>query len=327
MSMNISRIDRYFVFLSIGVTLLAFGCGKPDQSPSPNSATKKLKVVVTTGMIADLVRQIGGELITVEQLMISGVDPHLYRPNVDDVKAIRSADIVFYNGLHLEGRMGDILGKNPKGKTFIAVAETLPAESVLGDPDHDTVDPHVWMDVNLWTTASESIEQSLTDRLPTNKAELAERAQQLRSRLKKLDEQGLELMQSIPPEKRVLVTSHDAFRYFGKRYGLRVEGIVGISTVSEADGGRIPALVNLLHENKIPTAFIESSVPAKQVQSLVEGAASKGTNVLIGGPLYSDAMGPDGSGAETYEGMMLHNFRLIAKSLGGEQGAEPARKE
>ena len=294
---------------------LHVGCQNPKTPPT---SSQRLKVVATTGMVADLVRQIGGENIEVEQLLSSGVDPHLYKANTDDVRAIRSADMVFYNGFKLEGRMGDLLGKHTDGiKKHIAIAESIPNESALGDPQHDTVDPHVWMDVALWASTTRIIERELKLRLPEHAATFAEQADQLRTRLASLDALGQAWIDSIPREQRILITSHDAFRYFGKRYGLQVEGIQGVSTSSEAGLRRINELVDLLVQKKVPSAFVESSVPEKSVRSLIEGAGQKGATVSIGGELYSDAMGPEGSDADNYEGMMMHNFKTIVTALGG----------
>ena len=303
--------------LLICICCFAFlGCQDPAEMPA---ASKTLKVVATTGMVADLVRQIGGDQVQVEQLMSSGVDPHLYRPNTNDVKAIRAADVVFYNGFKLEGRMGDLLGIKTTGtKKHIALVDALPADAALGDPEHETADPHVWMDVQLWSSTTHLIEQELKSRIPAHAEQFSQRATDLRDRLQKLDSLGKRWIESIPPDQRILITSHDAFRYFGKRYGLQVEGIQGVSTSSEAGLRRITQLVDLLVEKKVPAAFVESSVPEKSIRSIIEGAEKKGAIVAIGGELYSDAMGPTGSGAATYEGMMRHNFRTIVKALGGD---------
>lgn len=302
--------------LAVFILLIAvFGC---QNSKSQPVASTRLKVVATTGMVADLVRQIGGEHIEVEQLLTSGVDPHLYKANTDDVRSIRSADLVFFNGFKLEGRMGDLLGKKSSdNKKHIAVAESIPTESALGDPQHDTVDPHVWMDVMLWASTTQIIETVLKSRIPEHGESFAQRAADLRKRLIKLDSIGQAWIETIPRNQRILITSHDAFRYFGKRYGLQVEGIQGVSTSSEAGLRRISELVDLLVAKKVPAAFVESSVPEKSVKSLLEGAKQKGATVTIGGELYSDAMGPNGSGADNYEGMMTHNFKTIVTALGG----------
>ena len=214
--------------------------------------------------------------------------------------------------------MGDLLGMKTKPpKKHIAIAESIPVEATLGDPEHATADPHVWMDVSLWSLTTHIIEEEFAERLPAHKALFKERAAKLRDRLQKLDVLGKSWIQSIPESQRILVTSHDAFRYFGKRYGLQVEGVQGTSTSSETGLRHIRELVDLLVEKRVPAAFIESSVHKKSVLSLIEGAAQRGAQVVIGGTLYSDAMGPKESGAETYEGMMRHNFKMITEALGG----------
>jgi len=325
MEMNLNRnksaLASYLILFELLVCLVVnSGCRTSDDKPGATSQAKsgKLIVVATTGMVADMVRQIGGEFVQVEQLMKSGVDPHLYRPNTDDVKAIRSADIVFYNGFKLEGKMGDLLSLKTTGsKKHIALADAIPKEAALGDPEHETADPHVWMDVQLWSSTTQRIEAELKERIPTQAELFTRRALELRDRLQKLDELGKRWFGTIPEEHRILITSHDAFRYFGRQYGLQVEGILGISTASDAGQKRISQLVDMLVEKKVPAAFVESSVPEKLVRSIIEGAEAKGWKVAIGGELYSDAMGPSSSGADTYEGMMTHNFRTITNALGG----------
>lgn len=294
------------------------GCSDSKQKTANTSSSGKPKVVATTGMIADLVKQIGGEQIELTQLINAGVDPHLYRPTRDDVSQIRSADIVFYNGLKLEGRMSDLLGKQSSpNQQVIAVGDTIPEKDVLGDLEHETADPHVWMDVSLWSLTTQRIEKELSTRLPDHADEFKKRATEIQTKLASLDAQGKAWIETIPESKRVLITSHDAFRYFGRRYGLRVEGIQGISTASEAGLKRINELVDLIVENKVPAAFVESSVPQNAIKALIEAATSRGSPVSIGGELYSDAMGPTGSGADSYEGMLRHNFKTVTKALGG----------
>jgi len=306
-------------FLSGLLCIALLGCQGANGKPA---SSKKLKVVATTGMVADMVRQIGGEHVDVEQLMKSGVDPHLYKPNTDDVIAIKRADLVFFNGFKLEGKMSDLLDLNkndPKtaGKTHIALVDAIPKEAAIGDPEHETADPHVWMDVMLWSSTTYSVEGVLKRLIPEHADVFTERANQLRDRLQQLDSLGKRWIESIPAEHRILITSHDAFKYFGRRYGLQVEGIQGVSTSSEAGLNKIEKLVALLVDKKVPAAFVESSVPRKSILSIIEGAAAKGVKVSEGGELYSDAMGAKGSGADSYEGMMKHNLKTITKALGG----------
>lgn len=277
-----------------------------------------IAAVATTGMIADLVRQIGGSLVRVEQLIQAGVDPHLYKPIRDDVVAILASDVVFFNGLKLEGRMADLLSGNvAENRRHVALSDAMDKREWLGEPGLDAIDPHIWMDVSVWSRATTLVESQLIALRPDRAQEFAERADLLRARLDQLDRRGRAAMDSIPPSQRVLISSHDAFQYFGRRYGLQVEGVQGISTASEAGLSRIPELIALIQERRIPAVFKESSVAGRMIDAILEGAAARGIRLSVGPELYSDALGETGSGAETYEGMMIHNFRSVAESLGG----------
>ncbi len=317
-----------FALVSIGFLQCNSSTTGPSSPANSGRNSKKPLVVVTTGMIADLVRQIGGDTIEVRQLLGSGIDPHLYRPSRDDAKEIMLADLVFYNGLKLEGRMGDLLSQQPVApKLHVAVSDALPRDVILGDPAHEAADPHIWMDVSMWAMATKEIEGALAKIVPDKKNEFESRGMALRLKLADLDALGMQWLSTIPESKRILITSHDAFHYFGNRYGLRVEGVQGVSTSSEAGLKRIRELVDLLHEKGLPAAFVESSVPGDSIEAIIKGAEEKGTVVKIGGELYSDAMGPPDSGADTYEGMMRHNFKTITEALGGvaaEPRADPA---
>jgi manganese/zinc/iron transport system substrate-binding protein len=282
------------------------------------SSDGKIRAVATTGMIADMVRQIGGDWVIVEQLIQSGVDPHLYKPIRDDVVAIMASSVVFYNGLKLEGRMADLLSGNvAEGRVHIAMSDALDADMLLGEPGHDAIDPHIWMDVSMWKRATQLIQAELVRRLPQHAEIMTQRAEELRARLSELDRRGLTAMATIPESQRVLISSHDAFQYFGRRYGLRVEGVQGISTASEAGLSRIPELIQMIGERKVPAVFKESSVAGRMIDAIIEGAAARGIHLQVGPELYSDALGATGSGADTYEGMMAHNFQSVAESLGG----------
>ncbi|MBU6172999.1 MAG: zinc ABC transporter substrate-binding protein [Planctomycetes bacterium] len=281
------------------------------------STTDKIRAVATTGMIADLVRTIGGERVIVEQLIGSGIDPHLYRPSTDDVRSIVRADIVFFNGLKLEGRMGDVLlSKNP-ANLRVPVCEGLSKLLKGEDAAGDATDPHCWMDIQLWQQVSKVIEASLIQLRPLDTQQFQTNGRELRNRMRDLDHWAEKSLLSVPETQRVIVSSHDAFQYLGRRYGIRVEGIQGISTTSEAGLKRIESLVDLLIEKRIPAVFVESSVPEKGVQSLIDGASNRGWNVALGGTLYTDSMGPEGTNESTYLGMMKHNFSVIVAALGG----------
>lgn len=286
---------------------------------------RRLKVVATTGMIADLVRQIGAEHVRVEQLIRNGIDPHLYRPVTDDVRSIAGADIVFYNGLNLEGRMISVLGASQLRSQRIPVCERLNLSSKTGSAAEDShaisdghyADPHCWMDVSLWIAVSQIIEDVLATTDHEHAAAFRENGELLRKRLAALDEQGRRWIETIPELQRILISTHDAFRYFGERYGIEVQGVHGISTASEAGLHRVEELVRLIVARKVPAVFVESSVSDKSIRSLMEGAQRHGFDVQLGGELFTDSTGPEGEETGTYEGMMRHNFRTITNALGG----------
>lgn len=318
-----SRLTILFQ-LFLGLVLLT-SC---RSDPVDSQETARLRVVATTGMIADLVRKIGGEEIQVEQLIRSGIDPHLYRPVTDDVRSIAGADLVFYNGLNLEGRMISILSSSQLRSKRIAVCEkiVLPKHSKSESFDNSSsvsedlhdVDPHCWMDVSLWMEVSRVIEEELIQSDQANAETYRANGNELRERLKQLDEVGMAWIRTIPESKRILVSTHDAFRYFGERYGIRVEGIHGISTASEAGLKRVEELVSLIVDRQIPAVFAESSTSDKSVRSLMEGAAMQKASVKLGGELFTDSTGPESEETSTYEGMMRHNFRTITQALGGQ---------
>lgn len=287
-----------------------------DNPPEDALADDALDVVATTGMIADLVRSVGGDAIRLTQLIPAGVDPHLYKPIRDDIVAIVQAKIVFYNGLKLEGRMADVLGGKVKShRAHIALSDALTTEELIGEPNSDQFDPHIWMDVSLWSKTVRLIENALVTRLPNYRARFALAAQELREQLAQLDRYGRDSIERIPQKQRVLISSHDAFQYFGRRYGLRVEGVQGISTASEAGLQRIPQLIEIVAENSVPAVFKESSVAGKMIDAVIEGAASRGVQLHVGEELYSDALGPSGSTADNYIGMMKHNFDSVSQAL------------
>ncbi|MEP4076556.1 metal ABC transporter solute-binding protein, Zn/Mn family [Haloferula sp.] len=277
------------------------------------------QTVATVGMIADVVRQIAGDKTEVEGLIGEGVDPHLYKPTGSDVKKLQSADIVFYNGLMLEGKMGDVLVRvATSGKPVHAVTEAiLKSDDYVISDEEDHYDPHVWMDVSGWIKASQVIGDSLAAHDPANIDYYENNTYSYIQKLNKLDDYARTSIASIPEGQRVLVTAHDAFSYLGRAYGLEVRGIQGLSTESEAGLKDISDLVSFLVEKKIPAVFIESSVSQKNIKALVEGARAKGHEVKIGGELFSDAMGPAGSYEGTYIGMIDHNITTITNALGG----------
>ncbi len=295
---------------------------QPSEGADGTARNKPLAVVVTVGMVADLVRQIGGDRVAVTQIMGSGVDPHLYKATRDDVRQLMRAELIFYSGLMLEGRLTDDLLKLGKTRPVVAVTEQIPPEQLLKSSDQGGhLDPHVWMDVNSWSMCIPVIRKHLSELDRGGSADYQRRAATLETELQKLHEYGRKVIASIPENRRVLITSHDAFSYFGRAYNLEVVGVQGLSTESEAGLARINELVDLLVDRRITAVFVESSVPQKNIRALIDGAASRGQQVRIGGELYSDAMGEAGTYEGTYAGMLDHNFTLVARGLGGEAPA------
>ncbi|MBX9954379.1 zinc ABC transporter substrate-binding protein [Peribacillus simplex] len=301
---------------SIGGVLAALlvltGCGN-DTAESDNG-NGKLDVVTTTGMIGDLVENIGGKHVEVTSLMGPGVDPHLYKATQGDVKTLDSADMIFYNGLHLEGKMTDIFEMMSKDKPTIAVTEDFKENQLrkVGATEHD---PHVWFDVKLWIVAAEAVKKELIAKDPDHEAEYRENYEEYVLQLEELDKYVHEEINKVPEDQRVLVTAHDAFGYFGQSYGLDVRGLQGINTLSEYGSKDVTDMRNYLVENKIKAIFIESSVPRKAIEAVIQGAGKQGHKVEIGGELFSDAMGERGTEEGTYIGMVRHNTDTIVRAL------------
>lgn len=301
----------------------ASGDSAAQASEVPRDATQPdtgpIEIVATTGMVADLVREVGGEQVVVKQVMGPGVDPHLYKASRDDVQAIMSADAVFYSGLMLEGKMSDTLIKVGRNKPVFAVTELIDAATLI-EPDNAEghPDPHVWMDVEAWSAGIEAVRAALTELSPAHGDLFTRNADLYAGELSALQQYAAETLSTIAGSRRVLVTSHDAFNYFGRAYDLDVIGVQGISTESEAGLQRINELVDLLVDQDVPAVFVESSVSPKNVRALVDGAAARGGAVRIGGELFSDAMGPVGTYEGTYVGMIDHNVTTVAHALGGD---------
>jgi manganese/zinc/iron transport system substrate-binding protein len=278
-----------------------------------------IKATATVGMVADIVRNVGAEHVEVTQIMGAGVDPHLYKATRDDVALVAGGDVVFYSGLMLEGKMIDTLVKISRTKPVYAVTEIIDPQYLL-EPDDFAghYDPHLWMDVGAWSKCVDAVASALAELDPEHAAEYRENAKRYRGQLDELDAYGRRALATIPEKRRVLITSHDAFNYFGRAYGLEVQGVQGISTESEAGLQRINELVDLIVERGITAVFVESSVPRKNVEAIVAGAKARGHDVKIGGELYSDAMGEQGTYEGTYIGMLDHNITLATRALGGQ---------
>lgn len=303
------------------VLLMAMsGCSRePAATAGAQAAGGQYTVVCTTAMIADIVRSVAGDRARVETLIGEGVDPHLYKPTRNDVAALQSADVVFYNGLLLEGKMTDVLVQvASRGKPVHPVTQNFDESHLIHPPElQGHADPHVWMDASLWRLATASVVESLSAFDPEHADRYRAAGEHYGQQLDKLHAYVGEVIRSIPEQQRVLVTAHDAFHYFGRAYGIEVRGIQGISTESEAGLDDINRLVDYLVERKVQAVFVETSVADKNVQALIEGARARGRTVRIGARLFSDAMGAPGTYEGTYIGMMDSNATAIARALGG----------
>lgn len=280
-------------------------------------AADPIRVTTTTGMIGDLARNIGGERVDVVSLMGPGVDPHLYKPSAGDIRKLEDADVIFYNGLELEGRMTDLLAKiDGAGTPAVPVAEGISEELLRESPQFaGKYDPHVWFDVTLWQVAAERVADELVAFDPESAATYQANLEAHLAELDALHDYATKAIASIPDEQRVLITAHDAFGYFGARYDIEVRGLQGMSTATEATAGDIQALAEVIAERRIPAIFVESSVPPATIEAVRAAVHDRGFEVAIGGQLFSDAMGAEGTPEGTYLGMVRHNVDTIVSAL------------
>ena len=307
------RLDRKWCATLL--VLLVTGCAGGDR-PAGNAGSGRLRVLATTGMVADAARVIGGDAVEVTALMGPGVDPHLYKASESDVRALSNADLVLYNGLHLEGKMAELFTRLAASRHVVALAAGVP-ESLLHHPEafEGQPDPHLWFDVALWSRAVERARDALIEARPAERAAFETRASAYLDTLRALDAWTRAEMATIPTQQRVLVTAHDAFGYFGHAYGVEVVALQGISTVSEFGLADVRRLVELIVTRRVKAVFVESSVPRRSIEAVVEGCRARGHDVTIGGTLYSDALGADGTPEGTYLGMVRANVTTIVKAL------------
>lgn len=275
----------------------------------------EVRVVATTTMLADLVRVVGGPHVAVDGLMGPGIDPHLYQASAGDVGKMRRADVVVHNGLHLEGKMGDVFAAlDRQNKTVICAADGIDRADILTD-EGGIPDPHIWFDVRLWKDAAAELARGLEKADPDHAEDYRTNAGKYEKDLGDLQRYIEERVREVPEGQRVMVTAHDAFNYFGRAYGFEVRGLQGISTAAEAGTADVSALADFIVERGIKAVFVESSVPRKTIEALQAAVKARGFDVGIGGELYSDSLGGSGSGAETYISTVKANVDTITSAL------------
>lgn len=287
------------------------GCKNPEKRKDG-----KLNIVTTTTMITDLVRNIGGDSVRVQGLMGSGVDPHLYKASEGDVSKLTNADVVFYSGLHLEGKLVDVFQKMSRNNDVIALAEVLDKDDLIGSEYFGgSYDPHIWFNIDYWKQITTYLTEQLSKLDPDNADFYQKNKVTFLKRLDALENDVRGTIKTLPKEKRILVTAHDAFSYFGKEYGFEVVGLQGLSTATEAGVQDVQKLAELIIAKKVKAIFVETSVPRRTIEALQKAVQSEGYDVKIGGMLYSDALGTPGTEEGTYIGMFTYNVKTIVESL------------
>jgi manganese/zinc/iron transport system substrate-binding protein len=299
---------------------VAAGCGAAGGTTGAGGdGDAVLEVATTTNFVADTAREVGGERVAVAGLMGPGVDPHLYKASAGDVQTLRDADAIFYNGLFLEGKMAEALSEMSGSVPSVAVAEAVPREELLDPPadapDEEEFDPHVWFDPSLWHHAVVAIRDQLSELDPAGAAIYEANADRLLSEMRELERYGRQRIEAIPDRRRVLVTSHDAFRYFGRAFDIDVVGIQGISTADEATTADVERVADLIADRGVRAVFVESSVPQQTIDAVLAAARQRGAEVEVGGELYSDAAGEHGTPEGTYVGMVRANIDTISEAL------------
>ena len=287
-------------------------CLSCQQTASKRNESGKPYILATTGMVADMVQHIAGDSALVEALMPPGVDPHLYKASQGDLRKILDADYLFYNGLHLEGKLASILEKQARLKPVVAVGDGLIGLIKINET---TYDPHIWFDVSLWKAATANAARQLVALDRANAAYYQTNARRYVEALDSLDTWVQARISTIPPSKRVLITAHDAFSYFGRAYGMEVRGLQGISTVSEFGLRDVSSLADYIMTHGIPAVFVESSVSDRSLKAVLTGVRQRGGTVRIGGDLFSDALGAEGTAEGSYIGMVKYNVNTIVEAL------------
>ncbi len=307
-------MQRLYISVCLIAILVGSGCD-PKKQPGA-TAGDKIRVVTTIGMITDVVKNVGGPRVEVTGMVEPGVDPHFYNPTPKDVQRLGSAHIIFYNGLYLEAKMGDILAKMSEDTPTVAVTDAVDRSLLLTPPEYDGLyDPHLWFDVKLWMQTVEKVRDALSEYDADNTALYRSNAEHYLTKLMELDEYVKSQVERVPSQQRVLVTAHDCFNYFGEAYGFEVRGLQGISTASEVSIADVQELATFIAERRISAMFVESSVSSRSLEAVKAAVKSKGFDVRIGGVLFTDAMGNEGTPEGTYIGMIRYNIDTIVHAL------------
>jgi manganese/zinc/iron transport system substrate-binding protein len=311
------RAKRVATPLMALLVLTVFLSGCSQKEAPAGSVARKIRVATTTTMVTDLVKQVGGDRVEVEGLMGPGVDPHLYKASASDGPKLQNAEVIFFSGLLLEGKLQDVFAKLARTKKHVyPLSEAIPVEELLEPPEFaGHYDPHIWFGVPLWSKCVETVVKGLSEFDPASKDAFEKRGKEVQAKMAELHQWALQKAAELPKEKRILVTSHDAYNYFGRAYGFQVVGLQGVSTVEEANLAAMVKLVEFIKKHQVKAIFVESSVPQHAIKRISEDAGVK-----IGGELFSDAMGTPGQiehgyDLGTYEGMIKHNLNTIVDAL------------
>lgn len=313
-----SRLASAAALFALGAALLVLsGCSAVPLSTAEALAHRQVRVTTTTNFITDLARRVGGDRVRVSGLMGPGIDPHAYKASAGDVKTMTEADLILYGGLELEGKMSDVFSRLAEHRPTVAVTRDIPRDLLLAAPHYpDRPDPHIWFDVSMWKHAARTVAAALAGVDPAHAGEYEANARAYVRELRALDAYATARLGAIPERSRVLVTSHDAFRYLGRRYGLDVVAIQGVSTATEATTADVERVAGVIADRGVRSVFVESSVPPQTIQAVLASVADRGGTAEVGEELYSDAAGAEGTPDGTYIGMVRHNVDAIAEGLG-----------
>lgn len=308
---------KYLLAISLVVALLAAACGPAGSGQGDDLSQRRIRIVATIGMITDVVANVGGDRVEVTGLMGPGIDPHLYKASEGDVARLQRADIIFFNGLHLEAQLAEVLERMDDARIrTVAVTDPIDRDTLLASPVYQgQYDPHVWFDVSLWMATVGQVRNTLAEADPGSAALYQANAERYLEQMTELHAYVQAQAQRVPADKRVLITAHDAFSYFGRAYGFEVRGLQGISTQAQASAADVQALADFIAERQIPAIFVESSVPQRTIEAVQAAVRDRGYDVQIGGSLFSDAMGSTGTPEGTYLGMVRHNIDTIVNAL------------